>query len=156
MSLMRPMTSLREDLNRIFSDLEQELMMPLGGRRRFEPGLEQQQQLSTWVPPVDIIEEEGSIKVKALVPGLKAEDIDIEIDNNMLCLCGESVKEEAEEKGNFYRKEISSARVFRRIPLPTEVQSDKAKANFENGMLTITIPKSEETRRHKIKVSGGR
>ncbi len=151
MSLMRPLSSLREDLNRVFSDLEQEFLSPWSpGRRRLG---EPEAFLAVWTPPVDVVEDEKEIRVKALVPGIKPEDLSIEVEDHTLCLSGESFKKEEEEKGNFYRKEITHAKVFRRIQLPTDVQGEKAKADFENGMLTVTIPKSEETRRHKIKVS---
>lgn len=149
MALMRPLLSRRGDLGRIFEDLEREMLAPVWTHSVTEPT----EWAPVWTPPINVIEEEKEIKVKALVPGIKPEDIDIEVDNNTLALRGESFKTEEEEKGNFYRKEIAQTRVYRRVQLPAEVQSDKAQAKFENGMLTVTIPKLAETKKHKIKVN---
>lgn len=150
MSLMRPFSSFREDLDRIFHDIEQEMMTPWRGRGRM---MERPAELATiWAPAVDIIEEEKEIKVKAQVPGIRPEDLNIEVENQSLILSGESQYKEEEEKGNVYRREIAYGKFFRRVPLPSEVKADQAKADFEHGILTVTLPKSEETRRHRIKV----
>ncbi len=151
MSLTRPFSSLRDDLTRIFNEMDQEFFSPaLGGRR---PGLTHLgQPLSLLTPPVDIVEEENEIKVTAQVPGIKPEDIDIEVDDNTLVINAETVEKEETTEGNVHRKEIISGKFFRRVPLPTEVEGEKAKASFENGLLKVTIPKSKVSRRHKIKV----
>ncbi len=154
MSLMRPFTPGQTDLDRVFNELEQEFMSPWfggRGRRYFEPTREFA--VTTFAPPVNVIEEEKDVKVKAVVPGIKPENLEIEVTEHTLTISGEAKKEEAEEKGNFYRREISHANLYRRIELPTDVDGNKAKADFENGILTVTIPKLEQTQRHRIKIS---
>lgn len=149
MSLMRPFSSIREDMNRLFREMEQEFQAP----QRAKAGAERPELPGLWGPPVDIIEEGDNIKVKAQVPGVKPEDIEIEVENDTLLLSGETRYTTEEDRGNVHLREIATGQFFRRIPLPTDVQGDKAKAEFQEGMLTITLPKSAEVRRHKIKVS---
>lgn len=150
MSLMRPFSTIREDLNRIFNEMDQEFLSPwLGGRGRTELG---GQVATVWAPAVDVIEAENEVQVKAQVPGIRPEELDIEVENNMLTLSGEHTEREEETRGNVYRKEICYGKFFRRVPLPTDVDPNKADARFENGMLTVRLPKSAESRRHKIKV----
>jgi HSP20 family protein len=154
MSLMRPFSSIRDDIDRMFREMEREFLTPIRGRGGYaEPGTTD---ISTvWAPAIDMVEENNNILLKVQVPGIRPEDLDIEVENNTVTLSGESRQREEETKGNVYRQEICYGRFYRRVPLPTEVQADKAKANFEHGLLTISLPKSEETRRHKIKVGGG-
>lgn len=151
MALTRPFSAMREDIQRLMNDMEQQWMAPT--RSSWWPGERLGAKAAMWAPAVDVIEEEKQIKVKAQVPGIKPEDLDIEVEADHLTIRGETVHKQEEEKGNVYHSEISYGKVFRRIPLPTEVQSEKAKADFEHGMLTITLPKAEGTHRHRIKVS---
>jgi HSP20 family protein len=151
MSLIRPFSSIREDFNRLFRELDSEFFTtPLA-----LPGRGQGEQLQTFLSPaVDVIDEEKNILVKAQIPGIKPENIDIDVENNTLTLTGETTEkfEDTQKQGNLVRQEISYGRSFRRIPLPADVNGEKAQAEFEHGVLTIKLPKSEETRRHKIKV----
>lgn len=150
MSLMRPISSIQQDINRIFNEMEQQMFSPFltrtRRRRRAEEGGEMEQ---VWAPPIDIIDEEDKLKIQAFVPGIKPENLDIEVDKDTLTLRGESPWE---EHGDYYACELPHGKVYRQIRLPLDVQSEKAQANFENGLLTITLPKSAETRRHRIKV----
>lgn len=152
MALMRPLSTLREDINRMFSDIDRGFFSPLAvpSSRMLELGAETP---SVWMPAVDVFEENNDIKVKAQVPGIPPENIDIEVEDSSLTLSGETAQRAEETKGNVYRQEICYGRFFRRIPLPTDVQADKAKADFQDGLLTVTLPKSEEVQRRKIKVS---
>jgi len=148
---MRPLSSIHQDLNRIFYDLEREFMAPMMGRRQPE-GMEGLMQ-TVWAPPVDVAEDEREVRIKASVPGLKPEEIEIDVDNNAISIRGEVRRTEEENRQNFHRREIVEGTFYRQIPLPTEVDPDKAQARFENGMLLINAPKSKQSRRHRIKVN---
>ncbi len=100
-------------------------------------------------PKMDVYEDKGNVVVEAEIPGVKPEDIDVEITDNALKVEAESEeKKEKKEKG-YYRKEISSGYYKRIIPLPVEVKGEKAKASYEDGVLKIVIPKKEEKPKEK-------
>lgn len=151
MSLMRPLTSMRSDFDRLFSDLEREFFSPSWAGRR--PGDGQETPVSLLAPPVNVYENEHEVIVEALVPGIKPEELNVEVENNLLTLSGESRKENEERNKNYYRREILEGRFYRQVQLPTEVEGDKANARFEHGRLRITIPKSQQTRRHKVQIA---
>jgi HSP20 family protein len=104
------------------------------------------------IPSVDILDRENDFLVKAELPGVEKKDIAISISNNVLTLEANVRREEKEEKGEYFRKEICSG-VFRRsIELPVPVMEEDAKASFKNGILELTIPKREKTKRTAIPV----
>jgi HSP20 family protein len=99
------------------------------------------------IPAVDIYEEDDSIVAKVELPGMKKEDISVELNNGILKISGEKKREEKVEKKNYHRIERSSGSFERRISLPVETQADKAKASFKDGVLQIKIPKSDEAKK---------
>ncbi len=103
-------------------------------------------------PKVDIIDQKTSLLVRAEIPGMKKENIDISVSDTTVTLKGESKEEQKEEKDNFYRREISSKSFSRTLSLPCEVQSKDAKATFENGVLQITLPKTEKAKAQSLKI----
>jgi HSP20 family protein len=105
-----------------------------------------------WLPSVDISETNGSVTVKAELPGMEAKDIDIDISGDILTLRGEKKVEEEKKEERFYCRERHYGSFQRSFRLPTEVQSDKADARFQNGVLTIDVPKSEESEKKKIEI----
>ena len=106
-----------------------------------------------WHPFVDISESDDAIMVTAEVPGMKKEDIKVSIQDNILTLSGEK-KQEKEDKGKNYHRIERAFGVFERsFSLPVSVQSDKVKAVYKEGILTITLPKSEEAKPKEISVS---
>jgi HSP20 family protein len=150
MSLMRPLASMRSDFDRLFSDLEREVFAPMVTGRRSGEGMESV--LNVWSPPVNIVEKEREVMVTASVPGLRPEDLNVEVEGNVLSVSGETRQETEDKESNYYRREIVQGRFYRQVQLPVEVEVDKANARFENGMLMVSIPKSQQTRRHKIKI----
>jgi HSP20 family protein len=103
-------------------------------------------------PKVDIEENENSYLFKAELPGVKKEDVSIEIDNRVLTISGEK-KEVHEESGkNVYRKESYSGSFSRSFTLPEHVSPDDADAKYENGILILSIPKSEDKAKKKIEI----
>ncbi len=103
-------------------------------------------------PSVDIIERDDEIVVKAELPGVDKDDIDISVTERSVSIKGSTSHEEKEEKGDYYRSEISRGSFARSLPLPAEVEESKAKASFKDGILELTLPKKTRSRRQKIKI----
>jgi len=103
---------------------------------------------------LDMYEEEDNVVVKVKAPGFKEEDIDITIENNNVCITGkvEEEKKEENKKKKFYRREIRSQSFTRRVDLPIQVKADQAEAEFDDGVLTLTLPKAEEAKPKTVKV----
>jgi len=103
-------------------------------------------------PKVDIFEEADNFVVKAEVPGLKKEEIEVSLTDDMVTISGEKRKEEKVEKKDYYRMERSYGSFMRSFRLPKEIQTDKAKATFKNGVLEVRAPKTEEAKKKEKKV----
>ncbi len=103
-------------------------------------------------PTIDIFEEGNDVVVKAELPGMKKEDIDVKLTDNTIAISGEKKKEEKVEKKDFYRLERSYGSFAHVFTLPTEVQTDKVKAQFKDGILEIRVPKTEEAQKKEKKV----
>ena len=101
---------------------------------------------------VDIFEEGDNFVVKAEIPGLKKEDIEVNLTGDMITISGEKKKEEKVEKKDYYRVERSYGSFTRSFRLPKEVQTDKAKATFKDGVLEVKVPKTEEAKKREKKV----
>lgn len=106
----------------------------------------------TYVPSLDLSETDGEMQIKVDVPGIKPEEVDIEVSGNTIRVRGEH-KEEKEEKGRTYhRVERSTGSFFRSIELPCEIKQDDVAANYKDGVLTISLPKCEANKPHKVTV----
>ncbi len=132
------MMTLREAMDRLFDDA---FTRPLSLAS------------NTWsVPAVDMFQTDNEVIVKAGLPGIKAEEVQINVTGEVLTIKGEvKQKEEAKEKAYHIREQRWGA-FERALVLPTEVVADKAKADFENGILTITLPKAEEVKPKSITI----
>lgn len=104
------------------------------------------------VLPVDVYETEDAVVVEAPVPGVKAEDVDVSITGDTLTIKGESKFEKKVERENYIRQERRYGSFCRAVTLPGGLKTDKAEAEFQNGVLSITFPKSEEMKPKSIKV----
>jgi HSP20 family protein len=104
------------------------------------------------VPTVDILESNGDIVVKAELPGVKKEDIDVTLTEDTITISGEKKKEEEVKKKDYYRYESSYGSFCRTFSLPAEVQSGKAKTKMKDGVLEIRIPKTEAEKKKEVKV----
>jgi len=125
-----------EDMDKMFSDFMPTLR---GGQSGF-------------VPAVDMYEDKDNVVVEAQLAGIDPEKVDISIENDVLCLKGESEKKSEVEEKNYYRKEISCGSFYRSVPLPTHVIGEKASAEAIDGVLKISIPKAPETKSKTIKI----
>lgn len=117
---------------------------------------EQPLAFGNFVPPVDVYEDEHNITVQAEVPGVNENDLDIRLENNVLTISGERKMEDEQREENFHRIERSYGRFVRSFALPTTVDAENVNAQFENGILRITIPKKEEARPKQIKIGAGK
>lgn len=135
------MVDLRRAFDRMFDDIRPVRFVPANGGPAPDSFF-----------PVDLYDTENDVVVKASLPGVKPEDIDISITGDHLTLKAET-KQDTEEKGqNWYRRERRSGSFVRQFQLPTEVQADKAAAEFEHGVLKLTLPKAETVKPKTIKV----
>ena len=105
-----------------------------------------------WTPLLDIYETKDHVVLKAELPGMKLEDIDITIVGDILTLKGERKREEEVKDENYYRVERAYGAFHRSIPLPSVVDTDQVKATYKDGVLEIKLPKKEETKTKEIKV----
>jgi len=137
-----PFSYLRQQINRVFDDFWG------------EPWLVRGETWSGFAPQVDVTETEKDMKVCAEIPGVEAKDIDVSVEDGMLRIRSEKKYEREENEKGQYRMERSYGSFERAIPLPVEVDEAKAKAEFKNGVLRLTLPKrtGAQSRRKKIPV----
>ncbi len=109
------------------------------------------------IPETDVRETGNDIEVKMDLPGIRPEDINVELENNVLTISGEKreQREQNEEEGRFHLAERRWGQFARSFVLPREVVSDRISADYNNGVLTVSIPKSEKARPRRIDVSRG-
>jgi len=108
-----------------------------------------------WAPSIDVSETDGNIMVKAELPGLDVKDIDVQVTDDVLTLRGEKKTEEEKKDEKYYYKERGYGSFQRSFQLPAGVKSDKVDAQFKNGVLTITMPKSKESKQKRIEIKQG-
>lgn len=109
-------------------------------------------------PATDVIENETGIRVVAELPGLTSDDIELDLENNVLTIRGEKSEERTEgdeQQGTYHLAERRYGTFSRSFVLPRDVDPDGIQAQFDNGVLTIQIPKSEKARRRRIEIGGG-
>jgi HSP20 family protein len=106
-----------------------------------------------WMPAVDVFEKEDRFVVKAELPGMKEEDIDVSVVGDTLSIRGEKKTETEIKEEDYYRCERSYGSFYRSIPLPSNVDANKIEASFEDGVLEVALPKSAKIKPKKIAVS---
>ncbi len=137
---LRDMMTLREAMNRLF---DESFVRPLAGAEAPVAG-------STLA--VDIYEKGEALIVKAAVPGIKADELDITVTGDVLNIKGETKVEEEVKEEHYHRREFRYGSFCRSVRLPVDVDTAKAEAAFENGILTLTFPKPEEKKPQAISV----
>ena len=105
-----------------------------------------------WVPAVDVRETNDAIEVVAELPGLRPEDVEVSIENNVLSFSGEKKDTERNGEGEYHLVERRSGRFERSFTLPRTVDAERISARFENGLLTVTLPKAEAARPRRVEV----
>jgi HSP20 family protein len=136
---MRELVNLQERMNRLFNE-------SLG------PGGQEVLTAGSFVPPVDVYEDEQGIRLKMEVPGIEEKDIDIRLENNLLTVTGERKMESETKEENYHRIERSYGSFTRSFSLPPTVNPEDVKAAYAKGVLTITLGKRAEARPKQIKV----
>ena len=134
------LTDLRDEIDRLFE-------APLSELTRGS------QILSGWTPAMDVYEDKDNLYVRAELPGMKREDIDLSMHEGSLSISGERKSEENFKNSELYRAERFFGRFQRTVTLPTTVAVDKVKATYKDGILTVTLPKAEEAKPKQISVS---
>jgi HSP20 family protein len=121
---------------------------------RFFPtlSLDDDMSLGNWRPVVDIYENEDTVVVKAELPGVDKKDIKVDLKDGVLTLSGERSHEKEVKEENYYRKERAFGRFHRSFSVPADIDPDKIKAEFKDGVLKVEIPKPEEQKPKKIAV----
>jgi len=137
---LRDLVTAQRDFDRLF----REAFPPFSGET----------ELSTraWAPPVDIYETENDIVLKAELPGVDPKDVEVRIEDNTLYLKGERKFEKEVKEQNYHRVERSYGSFARSFSLPNSISADKVKAEFKDGLLTLTMPKREEAKPKTIKI----
>jgi len=133
--------TLQDQLNRVFGD-----MLERAGDRS---------NLTPWAPAVDIYETEHELVVKADLPDVNPQDLDIRVENNILTIRGERKFENKVKEENYLRIEREYGSFSRSFSLANSVKSEAIKADYQNGVLTLSIPKREEAKPKQIKVNVG-
>jgi HSP20 family protein len=134
----RELEALRENVNRLFQE-------SMGSRR--EPAIR------AWAPPVDVIEDQEKIVVKVELPGLKREDIDIEMTGDTLTIKGDRKLEDEEKRKDYVRVERAYGQFQRSFTIGVPVKASEVKAGYKDGILEVTIPKAEEIKPKKVEVA---
>jgi len=103
-------------------------------------------------PRVDVVDLADDLLVRAEMPGMGKDDIEVSVSDNTVTLKGSVRREQEADEGDYHRREIFSSLVSRTVPLPCAVDGDRAKARLKDGMLEITLPKAEAAKRKRIDV----
>ena len=109
-------------------------------------------ELDRWSPAVDVFENADEIVVRAALPGVKKEDVELEVKDGLLMLSGKRESTDTAEKDGWMRREIASGSFYRAFKLTGEVQADKAKAQYKDGILEIRLPKAEQAKPRKVRI----
>lgn len=138
----RDMMTLRERMDRLFEDSLSRIR-----------GEGEEPSFGAWTPAVDIYETADSLVIKAELPGLEKENINIEVKNNSLSLSGERRYEKEIKEENYHRMERSYGHFRRVFTLPATVDQENIKASFKNGVLEVALPKVEKAKPKQIKIN---
>ncbi len=137
----RDIISLRERMDKMFEDSLSRFRMP-----------EEATMQTFWSPAVDIYETDENIVLKAELPGVDKSEVSVEVKDNTLILKGERKREKELKEENYHRIERSFGTFVRSFSLPVTVKQDQVKAKFKDGVLEVTLPKSEEAKPKQVKV----
>ena len=140
---MRELNTLQTEMNRLINTFFD------------EGGNEQSRQGRRWAPAVDLFEREDSLVLKADLPGLTEDDVQIEVRDNVLTVSGERHADFEDKQNGYYRVERAFGSFSRSLTLPEGVDADQISASFSSGVLEVTIPKPEERKPRRISIAVG-
>jgi HSP20 family protein len=135
----REIDSLQSEMNRVFD--------AFFGTRPGDGG-----EMRRWVPAIDVVEDAGHLMLRADLPGMTEDDVEIEVKDGVLTVSGERKAEETKEGEGFHRVERAFGSFSRSLSLPEGIDANKVTAEFENGVLEVRIPKPEEREPHRVQI----
>jgi HSP20 family protein len=142
----RELDSLQGEMNRLFSNFFETPTAKggngNGGTRR-------------WIPSMDLVETQDSFVLKADLPGMSEADVNVELENNVLTISGERKTEHEEQHEGYYRLERATGAFSRALSLPEGIDAEAVAAEFDNGVLTVRIPKPAQIKPRKVKIGVG-
>ena len=138
---IRDLDSLQSDMNRLFDRFFDNKGTDGGSVRR-------------WIPPMDLVESDDHLVLRADLPGMKEDDVDIEIKDGVLTISGERRSEQEEKGEGFHRVERAFGRFSRSLSLPEGVDASKVAASFADGVLEVKVPKPTETKPMRVQIAG--
>jgi HSP20 family protein len=141
---VRELNTLQSEMNRLFNNLF-DAPLPNGGSTG----------VRRWLPPMDLVETDDDFVLRADLPGLAENDVNIELEDNVLTISGERKAEHEEKQEGYYRVERASGSFSRSLTLPEGVNPEAIKASFDKGVLEVRIPKPEERKPRKVAISVG-
>ncbi|MEA2317788.1 MAG: hypothetical protein QOD44_1977 [Solirubrobacteraceae bacterium] len=147
---VRELTSLQNDMNRLFNTFFDAPSTSGGSGGGNGAGA-----LRRWLPPMDLVETDDQFVLRADLPGLSEEDVQIELEDSVLTISGERRAEHEDKREGFYRVERSFGEFRRALTLPEGVDPDAIRAAFEKGVLEVRIPKPEERRPRRVAIQVG-
>jgi len=139
----RELQSIQQEMNRLFGTFFDSPAGGNGGR------------LGRWIPAMDLVEEGDHYVLRADLPGLNEDDVKVELEDNVLTISGERRSEHEDKKEGYYRIERASGSFSRSLTLPEGVDSDSVHANFDKGVLEVSIPKPEQRKPRKLQIQVG-
>jgi HSP20 family protein len=137
----REVDSLQSEVNRLFDTF-------FGGQPANNSGLRR------WVPAMDLVETDDHLVLKADLPGLDKDDVNIEVKDGTLTVSGERKTEHEERTDGFYRVERAFGTFSRSMSLPQRIDAERISASFDRGVLEVRIPKPEERKPHRVEIGG--
>jgi HSP20 family protein len=139
---VRELDSFQADMNRLFDGFFQARGSGTGGHRR-------------WIPAMDLVETEENLVLRADLPGMTEDDVEIEIKDGVLTVSGERKAEHEEKEEGFYRVERAFGGFSRSLSLPQGIDAGGVSANFDNGVLEVRVPKPAERKPTKVQIGSG-
>jgi HSP20 family protein len=142
---VRELNTIQSEMNRLFNTFF-EGSSPANGTAS---------QLRRWIPAMDLVEGDDYFELRADLPGLSENDVNIEVEDSVLTISGERKSEHEERKDGYYRVERASGHFHRSLTLPEGVDPEGIKASFDKGVLELRIPKPEQRKPRKVTISAG-
>jgi HSP20 family protein len=140
---LRELNTLQHEMNRLFGGFFEQ---PTGQSGALAPARQ-------WIPAMDLVETDGAYILRADLPGLKRDDVKIELEQNVLTISGERVAKHEQSTDGYYRIERASGSFARSLTLPSGVDADRIEATFADGVLEVRIPTPEQPRPRRVEIS---
>jgi HSP20 family protein len=136
-----------EEMDRMFDDF--------GLTRRWATPFSRETSGEGWAPDIDVFQKNNELTIRADLPGLKKDEVSVEITDNAITIHGERKRHHEEEREGYYRSERSYGSFYRTIPLPEGAITEQAKATFRDGVLEITLPSPPATKGRRLEIGEG-